>query len=116
MSEQNSSLSIGWLDPYGKFYPCSGYEHISEARRLVQEYNYTEYDGMRVLSPDEVLLAHGWVHIGRSSDFFGRIPEWRISWNPRHRLIPEQKAFLAPYFDQPDVSALDRLSWEGEIL
>lgn len=115
MSIPNNPLVTGWLDPIGKFYSCSSYEHIGTAYKLKKEYHYTDIEeNSRYLPADDLLLRNGWVHIGRSVAILGKCPKWRISWHPRCHLTAVQKQFLKPYFEQDNVESLSKCHWEEE--
>lgn len=107
-------LNQGWLDSYGQLYSCSSYDHISKAREIIEKHHYPiiEKDG-RLLSPDEILLINGWVHIGRSNGFLFHTSCWKIDWHYRHHLTGEQRKFLIPYFES-EVDDYDRSRWEEE--
>lgn len=99
-------MKTGWLSPTGEWHPCNVYDHISVARKLSREDRRA----------DDVLIDRGWVKISISQ--LGR-KEWRIYWNRRIGLSPEQKQFLEPYF-APDsdfpVDEITRDLYEEEFL
>ena len=116
MCISNNSLAVGWLDPNGEMYECECYDHISYAADLVKQYKYEQIrENYRLLSSDEVLIKNGWVQIGRSGGFLFHTPCWRIGWNPRGHLTPEQKAVLTAYFEGGEtIYPFDLERWEEE--
>jgi len=81
----------GWLDPDGKFFPCSSYDHMVEAERLVKKYGYEPDEDGR--PDDDLLLLNGWVRI---SILTVLRHSFYISYFVDH-LKQEQLRFLKPY-------------------
>ncbi len=97
-------MKTGWLSPTGEWFPCPVYDHIFWARKLSGEDRRA----------DDVLINRGWVKISITQ--LGR-KEWRIYWNNRLGLTPEQKQFLKPYFESDSDFPVDdwtRHFWEVE--
>lgn len=99
---------IGWLDPTGAMIECSYLDHLQAAKDLVDLYHYPNPDHLQA---DDVLLAHGWVHITRS--VLGQ-PKYQIWW--ANILTEYQKYYLRPYFDENEakVSFENLCKWEAE--
>ena len=97
-------MKTGWLSPTGEWFPCPVYDHIFWARKLSGEDRRA----------DDVLINRGWVKISITQ--LGR-REWRIYWNDRLGLTPEQKKFLVPYFEPDSEFPVDdwtRHFWKAE--
>ena len=96
-------LLTGWLSPDGDFYPCSVYEHISLARKILKDETANR--------ADEKLNDCGFVSITLSQ--LGS-KEWCIYW--KCFLTEQQKNFLKPYFDDETlpVNAISKMRWEEE--
>ena len=101
-------MQTGWLDTTGDFYPCEVFDHIEEARGIVNDLGLVSRTKRHA---DEILLEYGWVQITRS--LIG-IKEQNIFWD---RFLTEyQKNFLRPYFEENDepVSWAAQKRWEYE--
>lgn len=97
-------MKTGWLSPTGEWFPCSVYEHMYWAKKLSGEDRRA----------DDILINRGWTKISISQ--MGR-KEWRIYWNRRLGLTPEQKQFLRPYFEPDSDFPVDLFTqdyWEEE--
>lgn len=92
-------MKTGWLSPTGEWFPCPVYDHIYWARKLSGENKH----------PDDALINRRWVKISISQ--LGR-KEWRIYWNRRLGLTPEQKQFLKPYFEPDSDFPVDALTYD----
>ena len=102
-------LIIGWLSPDGKLYECDYQDHIIQAEKLCEEYNYTDINEIK----DDVLLSHNWVHLTMTTYI---THSWMILWNYDLHLTIEQKQFLKPYIEENvywiDDLCLDRIKHE----
>lgn len=96
-------LKTGWLSPNGDFYPCRVYEHISLARKILND----EYANRA----DERLQDSGFAEITISQ--LG-VKEWRVYW--KHFLTEQQKNFLKPYFEDDvfPMGDIVKVRWERE--
>ena len=106
-------LRTGWLSPTGEFTPAAYYDHSSVAAEIAESLNMPDYDTGRErrIHADEKLVRAGFVLIGRSMLF----SEWRIEWDLYHVLTPEQRRFLAPYFEVKDyIDEVTLMRWETE--
>ena len=105
-------LDTGWLAPDGSFFKCHSYDHIAEAREIVDKLGYSDIspEGKRIHADDN-LMSHGWCYIGISCFM---CHEWRIGWNKF--LTEYQKQFLKPYFEESDlpVNEFAVMKWERE--
>lgn len=112
----NNPLVTGWIDPYGKFYPCEPGQHLTKARALAEEYNYSQAmtEKRFILNFDDLLFLNGWVKIGYSKRFLCHESFWRIDWSRYHILTYEKKRVLEPYFDNEKVDQKSRKRWEEE--
>jgi len=101
--QTSNELKTGWLSPDGDFYPCAVYEHLSLARKILQD----EYANRA----DEKLQNKGFAEITISQ--LG-IKEWRVYW--KNFLTEQQKNFLKPYFEDNilPMSDIIRIRWERE--
>lgn len=104
----NNELKVGWLSPSGELVECPYFDHYSTAKRLVNKLGYASQTNV---ANDDILMEHGWVHIGIS--LLG-VKEWAIFWEGF--LTESQKNFLKPYFEDEErpmnITALCR--WEEE--
>lgn len=100
---RTSELKTGWLSPNGDFYPCGVYEHISCARKILNDENANR--------ADEKLQDIGFAEITLSQ--LG-VKEWRVYW--KNFLTEQQKNFLKPYFEDDVFSMGDivKVRWERE--
>lgn len=112
--DKANEFKTGWLSPSGEFFQCSCFDHVPTANRIVEQYGYPAIntDG-EILHSDDILLAHGWVHISISDFLFGH--EWRVNWGWNRFLTDSQKAVLCPYFDLLRINDMDRTRWESEL-
>ena len=104
------NLKQGWLSPTGEFYECASYDHLELAKELSRPIRVYDLN-IEYTEPDDLLLANGWVYIGISSFM---CHEWRIGrWA---NLTPEQKLFLAPYFENSilPVNKMSQTRWEED--
>lgn len=105
-------LNTGWLAPDGSFFQCYSYDHLEEAREIVDKLGYPDInsEGKRIHADDN-LMAHGWCYIGISCFM---CHEWRIGW--KKFLTEYQKQFLRPYFEESDlpVNEFAVMKWERE--
>ncbi len=100
---RTTELETGWLSPNGDFYPCGVYEHLSCARKILND----EYANRA----DEKLQDSGFAEITISQ--LG-VKEWRVYW--KNFLTEQQKNFLKPYFEN-EVFPMDdmvKMRWERE--
>ncbi len=107
------NLKTGWLSPAGEFTRAAYFDHISVATTIDDDLNLPDCDPKtgRRLQPDEKLINAGYVLIGRSMISHG----WRIEWSLYHTLTPEQRQFLAPYFEDRDhIESWALMRWEDE--
>lgn len=102
-NEIKKALQTGWLAPNGDFYPCRVYEHISCARKILND----EYANRA----DEKLQDSGFAEITLSQ--LG-VKEWKIYW--KHFLTEQQKNFLKPYFEDDvfPMCKIVKIRWERE--
>ena len=104
----SNELKVGWLSPSGELVECPYFDHYSTARELVNKLGYTSRPST---ANDDILVEHGWVHIGIS--LLGT-KEWAIFW--KGFLTESQKNFLKPYFEDEErpMCLSARLKWEKE--
>ena len=55
-------FKLGWLSPDGELVDCKSFDHISSASEICDKLGYS-YTNARGNTPDDVLLAHGWLHL-----------------------------------------------------
>lgn len=55
-------FKLGWLSPDGELVECNSFDHIYSASEICDKLGYS-YTNARGNVPDDVLLAHGWLHL-----------------------------------------------------
>ena len=87
-------FKLGWLSPDGELVECNSFDHISSASEICDKIGYS-YTNARGNAPDDVLLAHGWLHL----TFSLLDHEYRIyyAYFNHVRLTEAQKAYIPPF-------------------
>ena len=87
-------FKLGWLSPDGELVECNSFDHISSASEICDKLGYS-YTNARGNTPDDVLLAHGWLHLTYSM----LDHEYRIyyAYFNHVRLTEAQRAYIRPF-------------------
>ena len=92
-------FKLGWLSPDGELVECNSFDHISSACEICGN------------APDDVLLAHGWLHLTYSM----LDHEYRIyyAYFNHVRLTEAQKAYIRPFKEMGyTFGDLFEMTWE----
>lgn len=103
-------MKLGWLSPDGKLYECRYSEHISMAYELVNKFNIDRdiFYKKGIDIEDDMLLASGWIKIGRDSIHHCYYIGFPDNFDPdiikmlAHRkaiITQDQKTFLKHLYD-----------------
>lgn len=103
-------FKLGWLSPDGELVECNSFDHIAAASEICDKLSYS-YTNARGNAPDDVLLAHGWLHLTYSL----LDHEYRIyyAYFNHVRLTEAQKAYIRPFKEMGyTFGDLFEMTWE----
>lgn len=87
-----TTFDTGWMDPYGRFYPCNYMEHLALADEIYREVYHVENPPT---DTEQILLANGWCEIQIITYL-----EHGFLVNFRYGLTHEQIAVIKPVYSR----------------